>query len=140
MEYLPDIRSGRGLLSENSSDLTTNPLTYSLASSSPERLSIVDHFLHPTLRDVVRDNHLKGFPDLQRISKKFQKSKSCLGDVHAVFQAARRLPALINELQTDGDNAGGETEERNYASLDQVFIQPLTQSSSDFSKYIEMVR
>ena len=103
-----------------------------------ERLSIVDHFLHPTLRDVVRDNHLKGFPDLQRLSKKFQRGKGSLADVYAVFQAVRRLPALISELQSGGES-GGEEEERNYASVDQVFIQPLTQSSTDFGKYTEMV-
>ena len=101
------------------------------ANQITERLDIVEAFMDSVFRQSVKEDHLKRFPDLQRLAKKMQRGKGALADVYAVFQAAKRLPALIDALRAaPNDNEG---------LFDQVFVQPLNQSNTDFVKYIEMV-
>ena len=96
-----------------------------------ERLDFVEAFMDAVFRQSIKEDHLKRFPDLQRMAKKLQRGMGTLSDVYAVFQAAKRLPALIEALRAAPNDAG--------ALFDQAFVQPLNQLATDFSKYVEMV-
>jgi DNA mismatch repair protein MSH2 len=69
--------------------------------SSVARQDYVELFyLNPDLRSSVRDQFLRGSPDLQRLSAKFQKRKGCtLADVMDFFRlACVRMPQLRDAL------------------------------------------
>ncbi|KAI8812287.1 muts domain V-domain-containing protein [Cladochytrium replicatum] len=51
------------------------------------------------LRQSLQDEHLKAFPDLQRLAKRFLKGSANLQDVVRIYQVVLRLPDLVHELE-----------------------------------------
>jgi len=96
-----------------------------------ERLNIVEAFMDGVLRQTVQEDHLKRFPDIQRLSKKLQRGKGTLMDVYAVYLAAKQLPALIGVLS--------ETPDDFIVIFNEVFVSPFKQVEGSFKLYLEMV-
>ncbi|KAJ3117500.1 MutS-like protein, partial [Nowakowskiella sp. JEL0407] len=65
------------------------------------RLNVVEALTSDTdLRQSLQEDHLKKFPDLHRISKKFQKKNASLQDVVRVYQVIMELPSLRDTLSS----------------------------------------
>ncbi|KAJ3397644.1 MutS-like protein [Lobulomyces angularis] len=71
------------------------------------RLNILEIFCIETeLRQSLQETHLKHFPDLSRISKKFQRGTATLQDVVRVYQVIVKLPELKELLEMyEGENS-----------------------------------
>ena len=80
------------------------------------------------------EDHLKKFPDFQRLSAKFSSCKANLQDMYRVYVSLKHLQALIACLQ---DNCGDGSE--NYAVLQDNFIKDLQELEKDFEKFAQMV-
>ncbi|KAI8983070.1 putative DNA mismatch repair protein MSH2 [Pilobolus umbonatus] len=64
-----------------------------------KRHDIVEVFYENTeLRQLIQEDHLRGIPDLHRISKRFQKGNANLQDVLRIYQVIIRLPSFIDCL------------------------------------------
>lgn len=97
-----------------------------------KRQDIVSIFVENAyLREMIQENCLKAFPDLHRLSKKFQRGKANLQDVLRVYQVILSLPQLIEELNAyDGENA---------ALLKDVFVSKLQHQAENLEKLKELV-
>lgn len=96
-----------------------------------ERLDVVETFMDSALRQTLADDHLKRFPDLQRLAKKLQRGKGTLQDIYAVFLSVKRVPGLIDALLA--------VPEDHIVLFNEMFIDPLRQCLGQFQKYMEMV-
>ncbi|KAJ3021764.1 MutS-like protein [Thoreauomyces humboldtii] len=64
------------------------------------RQDLVDVFCEDGgLRGCIQDDHLKNFPDLHRLAKRFQKQTASLQDVVRVYQVVLRLPGLRDTFE-----------------------------------------
>lgn len=73
-----------------------------------ERRHGIVEILHTdtTLRDTLRQDHLKGIPDLSRIVVRLKRGTAALKDLWDLRQFAKKLPSIVETLGThDGDDA-----------------------------------
>ncbi|KAI9092089.1 muts domain V-domain-containing protein [Phlyctochytrium arcticum] len=83
------------------------------------------------LRQSLQDEHLKNFPDLHRLAKRFQKGNAQLQDVVRVYQVVIRLPAWKEAL----DAYQGE-----FATLiNETYSQKLEEHTAHLAKLQELV-
>ena len=100
-----------------------------------ERLDLVEMMVNNTdIRQLLFEDHLKRFPDFQRLSAKFASSKANLQDMYRVYVSLSRLQPLITCLQ---ENVGEDSD--NYAVLQDNFIKDLQEMSQEFDKFHQMV-
>ncbi|XP_056014068.1 DNA mismatch repair protein Msh2-like isoform X2 [Ostrea edulis] len=97
-----------------------------------ERQNIVNFFVNNTEpRQMVAEDHLRGIPDFQRLSRKFQQRKASLQDCYKVYQALDKLPQLMETLE--------QRSKENCALVMEIFVNPGKEILMDFSKFQEMV-
>ena len=100
-----------------------------------ERLDLVELLVNNTeIRQLLFEDHLKRFPDFQRLSAKFASSKASLQDMYRVYVSLSRIEPLISCLQ---DNCGEGSD--NFAVMQDNFIKDLQELSKDFEKFAQMV-
>ena len=100
-----------------------------------ERLNLVELMVTNTeMRQLLWEDHLRKFPDFQRLSAKFGSSKATLQDMYKVYVAVAKLEGLISCLQ---ENNGEEAD--HFVTLQDNFIKDLQEANKDFEKFQQMV-
>ena len=100
-----------------------------------ERLYLVELLVTNTeLRQLLFEDHLRRFPDFQRLATKFATKKANLQDMYRVYVALSRLEPLISCLQ---ENCGEDSE--SFTVLQDNFIKDLQELAKDFEKFHQMV-
>eukprot|EP00092_Neocalanus_flemingeri_P108405 GFUD01139226.1.p1 GENE.GFUD01139226.1~~GFUD01139226.1.p1 ORF type:complete len:741 (-),score=186.32 GFUD01139226.1:48-2147(-) len=99
-----------------------------------ERLDLVEIMVNSTeMRQMLFEEHLRKFPDFQRLSAKFGSSKASLQDMYKVYLALSKLDPLVNCLQEYQGDSG------NYAALQDNFVKDFQEAQKDFEKFYQMV-
>lgn len=100
-----------------------------------ERLDLVELLVTNTeLRQLLFEDHLRRFPDFQRLATKFATKKANLQDMYRVYVALSRLDPLISCLQENcGEDSGS------FTVLQDNFIKDLQELAKDFEKFHQMV-
>jgi len=99
-----------------------------------ERLDLVEIMVNNTeMRQLLFEEHLRKFPDFQRLAAKFGSAKANLQDMYKVYVALSKLDPLVTCLQ---ENAG---EGNSFVTLQDNFIKDLQEAQKDFEKFYQMV-
>ena len=100
-----------------------------------ERLDLVQLLVENTeLRQLLYEDHLKRFPDLQRLAARFSTGRVGLQDLYRVYTALLRVEPLLQCLQQHSEEDGAS-----YAALQDNFIKDLQEANNDFSNFCKMV-
>lgn len=94
------------------------------------------------LRQTLQERHLKLFPDLHRIGKKFQRGKAKLEDVVRIYQVVCHLPGLCDALQqfgTDEDAMQTDEQTRLTDLIRKKWIGEVEEISGMLDKFRELV-
>lgn len=75
--------------------------------------------------------HLRSFPDIFRLSKKFQRQKGTLQDVVRIYQVVISLPALISCIKSVEGTFSNQVQS--------TFVDQLNEYSSELKRLQEMV-
>ncbi|KAJ3416618.1 MutS-like protein [Chytridiales sp. JEL 0842] len=96
------------------------------------RQNLVETFVNDTeLRQTLQETHLKRFPDLNRLGKKFLKGKAGLQDVLRVYQVVLSFPGLVECLE------GYEGEYR--WLMNELYLEKLKEYMQPLGKMRDMV-
>ncbi|KAK9908301.1 hypothetical protein WJX75_005715 [Coccomyxa subellipsoidea] len=80
-----------------------------------ERHDIVEAFAEdPTLRERLRNLHLRGLPDIERLTRKLERKKATLADLCQLYRASSRLP-MMEEAFRDHDGPHAQLLATRYA-------------------------
>ncbi|MEW5316722.1 MAG: hypothetical protein WDW38_008073 [Sanguina aurantia] len=61
----------------------------------------------PELRGRLRDQHLRGLPDIDSLTRKLEARRIGLADLHALYRASAKLPLIVEALAAyEGPAAG----------------------------------
>ncbi|KAI9458862.1 DNA mismatch repair protein [Lactarius psammicola] len=89
---------------------------------------------HEILKRWYQDDFMKLMPDMNRISKRFQKSVASLEDVVRVYQAVLKLNGLIEALKHMNTST-----ERGQELIQEAYLRHLEEHAASLDKYAEMV-
>merc|ERR1712088_987009 len=97
-----------------------------------ERLDLVEVMVTNTeIRQACYEEHLRKFPDFQRLAAKFAAKKGNLQDAYRVFVAFEKLAPVVESLQS----YVGES----LPALQDNFIKDLQESQRDLENFYRMV-
>lgn len=100
-----------------------------------KRQDLVETFVEDSdARRTLQDDFMKLMPDMNRISKRFQKSVASLEDVVRVYQAVLKLSGLIEALK----HVDVKTE-RARELIKETYLNHLEEYVASLDKYAEMV-
>ncbi|KAI9022519.1 muts domain V-domain-containing protein [Hyaloraphidium curvatum] len=98
------------------------------------------------LRQTLQERHLKLFPDLHRIGKKFQRGKAKLEDVVRIYQVVCHLPGLKDALLQYDSGVEGDpmvTDDDKSARLSELihakWVMEVSEISGQLDKFRELV-
>ncbi|KAJ1920700.1 MSH2 protein [Mycoemilia scoparia] len=83
-----------------------------------------------SIRDTLKNTHMRSVPDLRRMTKRFKSGKGSLQDMVRIYQVVIKLPALISALE----DADTDTQ-----LLQDIFIKPFKDCSEKLQKLQELV-
>ncbi|KAG5518088.1 hypothetical protein PMAC_003274 [Pneumocystis sp. 'macacae'] len=97
-----------------------------------KRLSLVEVF-SKNLQILQRvQEFLKGFPDVYKLNRRFQKKKATLEEVVRIYQTIIKIPNLINALEGFSDS--------NYSVLIQEsYLSKLKEFNENLKKYVKLI-
>ncbi|KAI0292908.1 DNA mismatch repair protein [Russula brevipes] len=100
-----------------------------------KRQDLVETFVEDSnARRTLQDDFMKLMPDMNRISKRFQKSVASLEDVVRVYQAVLKLTGLIEALKHVDVQS-----ERGRELIKETYLSHLEEYVASLDKYAEMV-
>ncbi|KAF8156677.1 DNA mismatch repair protein MSH2 [Crassisporium funariophilum] len=100
-----------------------------------KRQDLVEIFFEDTnSRRTLQEDSMKSMPDLNRISKRFQRSIASLEDVVRVYQVVLKLSGLVEILTAT------ECQDARYLTLlDETYLKGFRECQTSLEKYGEMV-
>ncbi|XP_060801503.1 DNA mismatch repair protein Msh2 [Amyelois transitella] len=94
-----------------------------------ERLDIVELLVNSSqLRLQLYDDHLRRIPDLQALARRLTRKKANLHDCYKIYQAIKRLPALLQCLA-----------EADHATVHSALSEPISELNGDLDKFQQMI-
>ncbi|XP_063233573.1 DNA mismatch repair protein Msh2 [Bacillus rossius redtenbacheri] len=100
------------------------------ANAVRERQDVVGALLAGVeLRQALSQEHLRRVPDFQALARRLLRGKASMQDLYRIYQAVKRLPALVEAVGAPGQDA----------TLRAVCAEPLRDLLRDMAKFQDMV-
>ncbi|GBP45950.1 DNA mismatch repair protein Msh2 [Eumeta japonica] len=94
-----------------------------------ERLDIVEVMIKKSqIRLQLHEDHLRRIPDLQALARRLNRKKANLQDCYRIYQAIKRLPALLRCLAETDDS-----------TVHSSLTEPISELNDDLGKFLEMI-